>query len=226
MSEIVCAVPVLARPHRAQPLVDSFAAATPEGLARLLFVCTPGDNEQIEACLWTDADVLVTEWPSGAGDYAMKCNLAARMTTEPWIFTGADDLHFHPGWAEEALEVGEQLEMGMIGTDDLGNGLVRQGRHSTHSLFRRSYVDECGTIDEPGLIYHEGYGHQQCDVEAYETAVARGCFAFAPRSKVEHLHAFWGKAEMDATYEKGLASSRADQRLFLQRRRLWRGIAA
>lgn len=226
MSEIAVIVPVLGRPHRAQPLADSLRASDPGGLCELYFVCSPNDREEFDACLAATPVSFVAEWESGPGDYARKINYGVRGTTQPWIFTGADDLAFHPGWAEEALRVGEEQQVGMVGTDDLGNGLVRQGRHSTHSLFRRSYVEECGTVDEPGLIYHEGYGHQQCDVEAYETAVARGCFAFAQASVVEHLHAFWGKSEMDATYRKGLASGRADQKLFLQRRRLWRGIAA
>lgn len=224
MTDIVVAIPVLARPRNAAAVARSLADAG--GSTRPLFICSPGDDAEIEACRATGAEVVVTDFPAGPGNFAMKTNLAARLTDEPWVFAGADDLRFHPGWAEEMIRVGEQAGAGMVGSDDLGNGMVRAGRHSTHSLFRRDYITECGTVDQPGLVYHEGYDHQQVDTEAYETAVARGCFVFARRARVEHLHPFWGKGDLDATYEKGLAASAADRALFHQRRRLWKALAA
>jgi len=102
-----------------------------------------------------------------------------------------------------------------------------RGRHATHPLVRRSYVEEHGTIDEPGKVLHEGYDHQWVDNELVETAKARGAWAFAKNSHVEHLHPFWPdgkggkKGEMDATYEKALSSPRKDMALFRSRRRLW-----
>jgi hypothetical protein len=223
---IVVAIPVLGRPQNAQAVLQSLELSDPGGLCRPLFVCSPGDGRQIRACHETGAQVLIAKWPSGLGDYQRKINLAVRLTSEPFIFTGADDLTFHPGWAEAALYVADRDEVGMVGTDDLGNGLVRQGKHSTHSLFARWYVEQCGTVDEAGKIYHEGYGHQQCDVEAYETAVVRGCFSFAADSRVEHLHPFWGKGDRDDTYTKGLSTSDADRALYLQRKPMWRDMAA
>jgi hypothetical protein len=226
VTEIAVLIPVLGRPQNARPLIDSLTAATPPGLARPVFICTPGDDVQIAACEETGADTLVADWPAGHGDYQRKINLGARVADEPWIFTGADDLRFHPGWAEEAIAVAVREQVGMVGTDDLGNGLVRQGKHSTHSLFARWYIERCGTVDEPGKIYHEGYGHQHCDVEAYETAVARGCFSFAADAKVEHLHPFWKKGDSDETYAKGLATSAEDRALYERRKRLWLEMAA
>lgn len=226
MKTITVAIPVLSRPQNAQAVVASLELSDPNELCRPLFVTSPGDLRQIEACHATGADVLMADWPTGPGDYQRKINLAVRATTEPFVFTGADDLRFHPGWADEALRVASQHNAGMVGTDDMGNGLVRQGLHSTHSLFSRRYIDECGTIDQPGLVYHEGYGHQHCDVEAYETAVARGCFAFAPAAAVEHLHFLWNKGQRDATYDKGLSTSDEDLALYRSRRHLWQAIAA
>lgn len=223
---IAVLVPVLGRPHAAQPLVDSFVAATPPGLARLVFVASPGDVDQDTACMNTGCTTLVLPRSPGPGDYQKKINYGFRQTVEPWVFTGADDLRFHSGWAEAALEVGEREQVGMVGTDDLGNGLVRAGRHSTHSLFARWYVEQCGTVDEPGLVYHEGYGHQMCDVEAYETAVERDCFAFARESRVEHLHFLWNKGKRDATYDKGMSSTAQDRALLRARRPLWKQMAA
>ncbi len=53
--------------------------------------------------------------------------------------------------------------------------------------------------------------------------MARGEFAFARRSHVEHMHPSWKKAEMDSTYERALDSVRfrADRELLNQRRSLW-----
>jgi hypothetical protein len=70
-------------------------------------------------------------------------------------------------------------------------------------------------------VVHEGYSHQWVDTELVETAMARGQWAFAKDSHVEHLHPFWHKGEMDATYEKALSTTRFDHRLYGQRRALW-----
>jgi hypothetical protein len=226
VTEVAVLIPVLSRPQNAQPVIASLELSDPHGLCRPLFICSPFDVRQEHAARATGADVIVTDWPSGPGDYQKKINLGVRESSEPFIFSGADDLHFHPGWAEAALYIADRDQVGMVGTDDLGNQSVRAGRHSTHSLFARWYVEQCGTVDEPGKIYHEGYGHQHCDVEAYETAIARGCFSFAADAKVEHLHPFWKKGETDETYAKGLATSAEDRALYKRRKRLWLEMAA
>jgi hypothetical protein len=189
---------------------------------RAVFICSPDDPTELEACKATGAQVLVASWPAGPGDFARKNNLGLRMTTEPWLFTGADDLEFHEGWADEVLRVADETGARYIGTCDGGNPAVLAGRHSTHSLIARSYAEELGTIDERGKIFHEGYDHQLVDNEACETAMARGEWAFAADSCVIHLHPFWGKAQTDATYAKGMRASAADRRLFESRRALWR----
>jgi hypothetical protein len=213
----VVVVPVLGRPGRARPLADSLAATSD---ARLVFVCSPNDRDQIIACNATGADVLVTTWEPGPGDFARKTNLAYRKTTEPWILCGADDLVFHRNWEQEALIVGERTGAGVVGTQDRHNPEVKRGRHSTHPLVRRSYIaKQGGTFDGTGDIYCELFDHQYVDNELIWTAKQRGQWAFAHRSIVEHLHPTWGDAEMDATYEKALRATDADRKLFLQRMR-------
>lgn len=188
---------------------------------RLLFVCSQDDDDEIAACSEA-GDVLVVEWPAGAGDYARKINAGYRATTEPFIFTGADDLVFHEGWAREALELASETGAGVVGTDDLWNPAVRRGDHSTHSLIRRAYVEQDGASwDGPGVVYHEGYDHQFVDTELVAVAMQRGRWAFCRAARVEHLHPFAHKGEMDATYRKGLAHGRDDRRLYESRRRLY-----
>lgn len=99
------------------------------------------------------------------------------------------------------------------------------GNHSTHTLFRRDYVENFGTIDEPGKVLHEGYGHCFCDDEAIATAQARGVYAHAFDSIVEHLHPLVKKAPDDETYKLGRRLSPQGKKLFTTRATLWKDPA-
>ena len=229
MSEIVVLVPVLDRPQRAHRVTDSLreATATPY---RLLFLCTKGDRKEIAACHEAveafGGEVVICPFPLDGGDFARKTNYGISISSEPWVFAGADDLYFERGWDVVALAVAGSMRKRFIGTNDLHNPRVVRGKTATHPLVARSYIDECGTIDEPGKLYHEGYGHAWVDGEAAETAMARGEWAFARRAHVEHLHPLWTGAPADATYERGSESYLLDRELFLERRRLWRPHAS
>lgn len=221
-------IPVLGRPQAIAPLADSIVTTSFVPVA-IVFLCSPDDEEATEECVrlahaFHQIRVRSVAWPAGAGDWAKKINLGYLETRAPFLLLGATDLRFHRGWDAEALRVAEAENAGVIGTNDLGNPTVMRGAHSTHPLVRRSYIDEQGTIDEPGKILHEGYEHQWVDTELVATAKARGRWAFADGSHVEHLHPIWGKGVMDETYEKALASTsaRRDQRLYARRSRLWK----
>lgn len=220
--EIVVIVPVLGRPERVGPLIESYERAATVR-TQLLFVFSPGDDEEAETIKAARATGIEARWAPGPGDYARKINWATRWSGRTWpesryVFAGADDLCFCDGWDRAALDVAEATGAGMIGTDDLWNPLVRRGKHSTHSLFRRSYVAEEGASwDGPGTVYSEAYDHQYIDTEAVAVAMGRGTWAFAAGSRVEHLHPFAGKAPHDATYEKALRASAADRDLFIER---------
>jgi len=210
-------VPVLRRPHRVQPLLESLESSTPEP-HRVLFVCTEGDTDQIAAVRESGFDWFTI--PHAPGDYARKINEAYYMTDHPELFTGADDLRFHPGWLSAALDLMSET-VGVVGTNDLGNRRVMLGSHSTHSLVARWYVEEHGTADEPDKVLHEGYEHEFVDDELVGCAMRRGAWAFAPDSVVEHLHPQWGKAPTDDLYDRQTARMLASRALFRQRRRMW-----
>lgn len=217
---IAILVPVLGRPERALPLAQSAAHGT-DVPYRLVFLCSPEDGAQIDACQLA-GDTIVVDWPAGPGDYARKINHGYRHTTEPWIFTAADDLVFHPGWARAVLQTARSSGGKVIGTQDGWNGAVTAGKHSTHSLVERSYVDTEGSSwDGPGVLLHEGYDHQYVDTELVALARDRGVFVMARDAYVEHLHPMAHKSRMDATYRKGLAKGREDGRLYDRRRRLY-----
>lgn len=220
MTQIAILVPVLGRPERALPLAQSAAAGT-DIPYRLVFLCSPEDGPQIDACQQA-GDTIVVDWNAGPGDYARKISHGYQATSEPWIFTGADDLIFHPGWAREALRVAGDTGALVIGTNDLGNPQVKRGLHSTHSLFAREYCDDPGASwDGPGTVYSTAYDHQWIDAEAVAVAKQRGVWAFAYRSVVEHTHFLWGKSPHDATYSKALARGREDAALYRERHRLY-----
>jgi hypothetical protein len=215
LSDLAYLVPVLRRPHRVQPLLDSILVAKP---GRVVFICDPDDVEE-QAAIGASITSLWISQIEVEGNYAEKINAAVRYTTERLLFLGADDLHFHPGWFEAAshsLDDG----IGVVGTQDLCNPRVIAGHHATHFLARREYLER-GTIDEPGAPLHEGYTHCFVDNEFIETARHRDAYAFAPASIVEHLHPLAGKAEKDEVYAKGMAHFARDRRLYNRRRRLW-----
>lgn len=218
--KIVIVIPVLRRPHRAQLVINSILETTPIDVARVLFVATPGDDAEIEACRATGADVSVLGHGVRPGDYARKINSAYLQTDEPLIFLGADDLQFHHGWYEAIVPHVED-GFGVIGTNDLGNSRVMRGEHATHCVVTREYVDEFGTIDKPDKILHEQYVHEYCDDELVGTAKFRNKWSFAPDSIVEHLHPLWGKAPTDELYDAQQSRMRQSKALFQARRRLW-----
>lgn len=212
MSELVVLVPVLARPHRVEPLLENIAATTPD--ARVLFIADPDDLDEQRAIHTAGADLLLIP-----GTYAQKINAGCRATREPLIFQAADDLLFHDEWLQRACErLSDTVQV--VGTNDLGNRRVTSGGHATHNLIDRRYLPR-GTVDDPSVLLHEGYHHNFVDDEFVQTAQRRQAWAFAEDSIVEHLHPNWGKADMDNTYEKGFGTFRLDRKRFTRRRALW-----
>ncbi len=214
---IALLVPVLGRAHQIQPLLESIQAATLSDY-RVVLICSPGDDA-VAVAQRSNAELLIVSWAPDRADYAKKLELGFRNTDDDWLFQGATDLVFHTGWDTAALAVARRTRCQVIGTNDLGNPLVKRGIHSTHTLFSRSYIEEYGgTADDSGLIFSKAYDHQWTDSEFIETARLRRQYAFAKRSFVEHMHPHWGKGTMDETYEKALRATSEDQKLFMRRR--------
>lgn len=221
---IVVAVPVLARPQNAQPVVASLELSDPRGLCRPLFITGPGDLRQIEACHATGADVLMLGTPPGHADFALKIQAAFDASTEPFLFQAADDVEFTPGWAEAVLyAIDRDGGYGVCGTDDQANPMVMRGQHSTHSLIRRTYVDECGASwDGPGTVFSMAYHHLWTDSELVELAKLRGCFTFCADAVVKHSHPIFDRSvEMDDTYRRGSEHARSDREIFHARQAEW-----
>lgn len=211
-AELVILIPVLARPHRVEPVLESALAATPK--ARVVFIPDPDDQRELRVL-----EAVGAEHKSVKGNYATKINALVRETDEPLLFFGADDLEFHARWldhAKAALAPG----IGVVATNDLCNDRVKRGELATHPLVTREYVAR-GTVDEDGKVLHEGYWHEYVDREFSETAQERNAFAYAPKAIVEHLHPMVGKAPVDKLYAQTLTRMRQGHRLYSRRRRLW-----
>jgi hypothetical protein len=213
-------IPVLNRPKRVNPLVENLKECSALIECRPVFLVSPGDEAELKIIQKAKVEHFVMEQNPTQGDYAKKINLGFFMTDDPFVFMGADDLIFYPGWAERAIAKWYETGACVIGTNDLGNQRVMEGRHSTHTLVHRGYGD-CGTCDEEGVLLHEGYWHQFVDDEFVGTAMARGVYTHAEDSIVEHLHPHWGKAPEDDTYRLSMKHFNEDRNYFNRRAPLW-----
>jgi hypothetical protein len=213
-------VPVLNRPQNAAPFMESLRASGVGDLVNVYAVCDGyGDDATREA--WTTAGAWPVSYVQGTaehpGTFAEKVNEGYRRTDEPWLFLVGDDVKFKPGWLDQAQHAARD-GFDVIGTNDLHNPRVKAGEHATHLLIRRSYVDEFGASwDGPKVVCHEGYSHNFVDDEIVTAAKARGTWAFAKFSEVEHLHPLWGNASSDDTYLLGQSRIEEDKALFNQR---------
>ncbi len=220
---LVALCPVLNRPKNLGPLVQSFNDSL-EGEnveASMLFLVNVDDTAEIKAlrelALWH----IVVPWGNGPRDYVRKMLWGVARTTSDWILLAADDLRFHKGWFRAALNVHIASGCLVIGTNDMANPTVMRGDHATHPLVHREYV-KYGTIDNPDELLHSGYCHNSVDCEFVETAKARGQFAHARGSLVEHIHpTFRRTVKRDSTYQKGMEYALRDKQLFRRRRKLW-----
>lgn len=240
-SELVCVVPLWRRTANIARVAESFYSHTPE--QRLLFVVSAGDDAVMRTLAPLDGcgsiELLIVEGAGGGtGDYACKINAGYRATTEPLIFTGADDIVFTPGWFDAARALidwprevqvfpadplSHGVLVGVVGTVDQCNQRTVDGDHSTHSLVARWYADAGACVDERGVIYHEGYEHEYCDDELVQTAMMRNAYAHAFDSIVVHHHPNIGAAPDDETYRRGRSRTRVSRNLYRRRQRLWGG---
>lgn len=215
-TKIAVIVPVLARPARVKPLIESFHAATDPEDAAIYFIAQRSDIAELAELERNGVtSILVGD---DERSWAKKINRGYAETKEPWLLLGADDLYFRPGWVDAVRQLLVH-HCGVIGTNDMGNPTVMAGKHSTHPLVYRPYADLFGTMDQTGVVVHDGYDHNYPDTELVMTAKARRLYVHCGACMIEHLHPAWGKAKMDAVYELGNKHMQSDHRLFLQRGR-------
>jgi hypothetical protein len=208
VNQLVVLVPVLGRPHRAAAAIEAFTSTLPG--VRVCFVPDEDDLPEIEAIEAAGGEILCKL----NANYATKINTAIRLTDEPYIFLGADDLIPKPGWLEAALaHMHGPIEV--VGINDM----IQRGRseHTTHFLMTRRYAMLPTLTDEPGPLC-EIYHHSCIDDELIATAQHRNAYAYAPDAQVIHLHPDNGTAAIDDTYRKGRRQIRQDRQIWKSRR--------
>lgn len=214
-------VPTTGRAGRLEAVAAGITRATASP-HEIIMVAEPGDTDTISAVRAIPGVRLVLN--ERKASYAGCINTALTYATGRYVFTGSDDLRFHPGWDTAVLSVmSDQILVG--GTNDLLHPWVAEGRHATHYLADRRYIDQTGgTWDQgPGIMLNEDYGHGFTDSEFIGVARARGVFAPCLAAVVEHLHHLAGKAPVDATYRLNHERQAGDEALFRSRLPLWGG---
>ena len=215
-------IPTYGRADRIADISANVHAATASE-HRLWFILENDDTPSWNAAAKAEGRLIPN---TRSRSYAGAINTAAAVTFGEHLFSGADDLHFVPGWDTAALALFDGWT-GVVGTNDLLNPYVLQGMHSTHSLVARWYLDHIGgVVDEgPGSFLHEGYGHNYTDTEFIGTAKARARFRPCLDSVVRHLHQSAGFTPHDATHDKAEATYGADSELYDARRPLWQNLS-
>lgn len=204
-------VPVLNRPQNVKPLLASIEATTPKPW-RCLWLCDPGDRAEQDEIAMAGGWML-----SPGGTYAAKIAAGIAATDELLVFLGADDLRFEAGWLEAA--VAKMPGAQVVGVNDCIRRPHRP-QHATHFLMTREYALLPCIDGSPGPLA-QAYSHSWVDDECIATARKRGAYAYAPCSRVRHLHPMASTAPDDATYQLGRARFRQDKRTFLRRSALW-----
>ncbi len=206
-------VPVLDRPHRVEPLLASIAAAT-DVPHRVIFACSdqPTVDELDRLGAW-----YIRDEGGDDGSWPKRINRLYKIVNEQYIFTGADDLNFHPGWFQAVMRFMDQMQGGgVVAVNDMLN------MSGTHFAIARNYIEDFGASgDGPGIVAHEGYRHTYCDDEIRAMAQKNDKWRFATDAIVEHLHVGAGKAPMDETYALGESTMGQGRELFMSRGHLW-----
>lgn len=222
--EVAIIVPVAKRDN-AQAFMDTLAASVTTDQLMQVRVYVMADADDISTqdawsrALSLEHDVLdVHHYLREMGSFAEKVNRGYEISNELWLFLVGDDVRFHKGWLDQAMEVARTTGKHVIGTNDLGNPAVLAGEHATHMLISRYYISGHGASwDGPGVVCHEGYRHWFVDNEIVTAAKMRDEWAPCLASHVEHMHPYFRKGKIDEVYRIGEAAAGLDQVLYKAR---------
>jgi hypothetical protein len=215
MLPVTVVVPVLRRPHHAEPFMASLRSASPRCP---LVLAVANRDDRATAAAWRRAGATIVWCDTEPGSFAQKVNLVARIVGRhtDWLFLTGDDVAFHDGWIDAAL-TDLDPHVKVVGTNDLGTDVVQRGEHATHMFVATDYIATVGASwDGPGTVAG-GYRHWYVDDEIVTVAKLRGVWEARTDSVVEHLHHLFGKGLPDETYRLGQSASDADAELWMER---------
>jgi len=186
---IVVITPTRGRPHKAADSYKAFLTTRQDPTSEMVFVVDKDDDT------WDDyvkAKVpMVTYDHEGGGmgppmnvaalDYADKCSIIG--------FIGDDHRFVSMGWD---VAIGRTLSNGGMA---YGNDLARQDI-PTAVFISSDIVKALGWFCLPGAK------HLYLDNTWAQVGREAGCLTYLPDVIIEHVHAFFGKAEMDEGYRR------------------------
>lgn len=212
MSDIPqCAIliPSLGRSENTEPLISNIRANTSSD-HQIYFMTQDEETRKIAESMGT---VVFTD-PTSRTDYVARTNALYRLTDEPIIFTGSNDMLTTPGWLDKMWQKMCEGYSVVVPQDGLNpNG--------TQALISREYIQtQSCCMDEPNTVYFSGYKHAFSETEQFEVAQKRGVFARSD-ALVEHLHHINKKREYDDTYRQAEKNSAGGDNIFYSRRHLW-----
>ena len=206
--KVAILIPTLGRPHRIAPLIDNIREVTPEP-HKIYFMTSDEESTKI---IKEKGAIHIPD--VGNTDLITRTNALYKATTEPFVYTGSDDVLFHKGWLAELLKWSGKYSV--LVPNDLLNS------NGTQALISRKYVEEQSCcVDVPDVIYYPGYTHAFADNEQFETAKHRGVFKKVDTAVVEHLHPDANKSEVDETYKEAWSHSDDGYRIYMSRKHLW-----
>lgn len=209
MAQLAVIIPAM-RPNR---LPDALSTLDQSTINYRVVVVAAG--ECAEVARRTEGPIVVVE--DQGGTWAQRLNRGYKVTDESYIYTGADDLAWRPGWFESAQRILDSID-GVVATNDLHN------MAGTHFLLTRNYIDTIGAaLGQPlGTIADEGFEHCYADDFLRSTAKHHGRWGGVVRDAVvEHMHPGAGKAESDEIYKIGEATMGQGLATYQERAHLW-----
>jgi glycosyltransferase involved in cell wall biosynthesis len=196
MKQIAVLIPTYHRYKKLEPLVKNLFSCSTE--AEAYFVIDPDDQDSRMTL-----NALSKRYPLHIfmckGEYVEAVNEVYKITREPFIFCGADDIEFTQGWDKKLLKSIEGYQV-TGGVDDWP--VSQSGCHTSHPLIRRTYIDETGTsLGHPGFVYNPERKHFHVDIEMEQLAWHRGVIKINRDCIIHHHHWVNKQVEDDDTYK-------------------------
>lgn len=205
-------LPSLWRPAGLDRVLHNIRDTTPEEHAIYVAV-DKADEPSIEVCQTHEVEWFTDD----AGWFCERIQFLFEQSTEPWFFTGSDDIVHTPGWLSGCFKAVTDAVKVVCPSDG-------HNPKGTNFLVNREYVlERGGNFDTPGNVYHPDYQHNYSDDELVNTAIHRSVYSRAYDVLVESTHPAWGNAPVDATYQRVGPSWEPDRNLYMNRMQLWGG---
>lgn len=203
-------LPTVNRADRLADLVANIHEAT-KTPHTIYLVMEATDRDSIDAAAKLDTIDVIGDF----GACSVAVNFGYWGSDSPFFAVANDDVRFHEGWDEIALDRFTD-DLHVVGLND-GSGDCK-----CFHLVRRSFIeDESGVFDKPNTVYHT-YKSQCVDTEFSLYAQVRNVYTEAPGAVLEHIHWRWQKADRDEpNYVKARATTQEDLAEYNRRRELW-----